>query len=405
MRRVWRKTVAVALCAVATTNEPAEAGPSGMAYDVRPIATSSDEGSWTEKLKFWQKDQPATASVVRAEPVKPSDGISPWRNPIQYFSAAMSETPVAESLKNERATPKVKERPDSIALDTPTAPATPSYYIALAQLAEHQGNVVQARFQLQQGLAKWPTDVEILRAAGRMEDRQGQLPLAEKLYQRAVTANPQHAGALNDLGLCLARQGKFAQSVQSIEQAINLQPDKPLYRNNAATVYVEMRQDHRALAHLSAVHEPAVANYNLGQLLVGRGRQHEAIAYFLSAIEIDPTMEPAHAAIAQLQGRPASVSSPVVAERTLPQPVVTPSFGPQLVPQQPVAEPTFPATARGPAPGTSSYVPPAGYYPAATPPSSPLVIAPTYHTATAPRYLPPVNPAVPGTVPPAMMVR
>src|SRR5262249_53721095 len=152
--------------------------------------------------------------------------------------------------------------------------------IAFAQLSEQQGNIELARSQFRQALAKWPNDVEVLRATARLEDRQGQLAVAESLYQRAVTAKPQHAGADNDLGLCLAREGKLDQSVQAIEQAVYLQPDKSLYRNNAATVLVELRQDQRALAHLSAVHGAAASNYNLGQLLVSRGRSQEAAPFF-----------------------------------------------------------------------------------------------------------------------------
>jgi hypothetical protein len=246
----------------------------------------------------------------------------------------------------------------------------------------------------------WPTDVEILRAAARMEDRQGQLPLAESLYQRAVAANPQHAGALNDLGLCLARQGKLQQSAQCIEQAIHLQPDKPLYRNNAATVFVEMRQDQRALAHLSAVHGPAASNYNLGRLLVDRGRSHEAVAYFQAALDADPTMEPARTAIAQLHGTLPAAPSQVVAESVPPaQPVDVPAFDNQMTPQQSLPEPAFPATARGPAFGASSYAPPTRYNPPTRYyPTMGGALAPAYRTATAPRYLPPVQPRLPGTI-------
>jgi Tfp pilus assembly protein PilF len=304
----------------------------------------------------------------------------------------MSETPAAQDLAGDPNERKVVERNDRIALNTPTGPATPQLHIAMAQLAERQGNIAQARHQLQHAVSVWPQDVETLRAAARMEDRQGQLPLAENLYRRAVNANPQHAGALNDLGLCLARQGKLEQSVQAIEQAIHLQPDKALYRNNAATVLVEMRQDQKALAHLSAVHGPAASNYNLGKLLVDRGRPHEAIVFFQTAVELDPTMQPAHAAIAQLNGQPAAPTQVAVENASMPQPASTPAYGPQFSPQQPIAEPTFPATARGPEFGTSTYMPPAGYYP---PTNGVAATAPVYQTATAPRYLPPVRPMVP----------
>src|SRR6478609_10342395 len=136
------------------------------------------------------------------------------------------------------------------------------------------------------------------------------MPLAESLYQQAVTANPQNAAALNDLGLCLAREGKLEPSLQVLEQAIHLQPDKSLFRNNAATVLVEMRQDQRALAHLSAVHNSAEANYNLGQLLIERGRATDAGPYFQAALQQNPGMQQAQEALAKLQGNPVAVAAP-----------------------------------------------------------------------------------------------
>jgi hypothetical protein len=131
-----------------------------------------------------------------------------------------------------------------------------------------------------------------------------------------------------------------------------------------------------------------------------RGRPHEAIVYFQTAVDVDPTMEAAHTAIAQLCGTP-TTGTQVVAERTMPQQSGEPTVGPQFTPQQPVTEPSFPETARGPAIGTSSYVPPASYYPATSAPSTPLATLPAYQTATAPRYLPPV----PANAAPATIVR
>jgi tetratricopeptide (TPR) repeat protein len=209
------------------------------------------------------------------------------------------------------------------------------------------------------------------------------------LYQQAAAANPQHAGALNDLGLCLARQGKLDASVQVLEQAIHLQPEKPLYRNNAATVLVEMRQDQRALGHLAAVHGAAEANYNFGQLLVQRGRAAEATPYFQAAVEQNPQLQSAHVALAKLQGKS-------VPDATTAQPSTEPTAtgaAPTVAPQ-----PTgpqmyyYPATARSPEFGASTYVPPTYYAPpGAVPPAGPF-------NRTAPtRYLPPVA-SQPGTV-------
>jgi tetratricopeptide (TPR) repeat protein len=317
---------------------------------------------------------------------------------VKYFTTAMSELPLnskAKAGKKQRVLQPAAPRNDPISLSTPTGPPTPDLVIPLAQMCESQGNVPQARAHFQRALATWPGNVDVLRAAARMEDRQGQLPVAESLYRQAVAANPQHAGALNDLGLCLARQGKLDASVAVIEQAIHLQPEKALYRNNVATVLVEMRQDQRALAHLASIHGAAEANYNLGQLLVMRGRSAEAAPYFIAAIEQKPDMQAAHDALAKLQavdavGTPtvATEAPPVVTAPSAVPGVTSPAAPPAEVPQQSVtAGPEFgyPSTARSPEPGTSSYVPP-GYYA----PSVPYRPTVDPRVGTRPQYVPPV---------------
>jgi len=393
MQRTWVIIAAAALGVVAVGTQPAAADVFGET-GVKPTTSS-----WTDSLKFWKSDSKPELAAQPTAPALPSASISPWRHPFAYMSATIGETPVAESWKRRHVDQATAEVHDSISLSTPTGPATQQYYISLAQLSERKGDVAEARRQLQEALKKWPNDVEVLRAAARMEDRQGQLQLAEMLYQRAVTADPQRAGALNDLGLCLARQGKLPQSVQAMERAVALQPSKALYRNNVATVLVEMHEDQRALAHLSAVHSPAESNYNLGQLLVARGRPHEAAMYYQTALDIDPTMEPARLAISQLHGTLTDAAQVVAEGPTMQPQEVTPTYGPRYSPEPAPTEPSFPETARGPAFGTSSYVPPSRYYPANNSAQAyqvPARQAPVYQTATAPRYLPPVRSTAPG---------
>jgi Tfp pilus assembly protein PilF len=351
--------------------------------------STSSSGSW----EFW-KSSPAPASTAwqNSPPAPTNSEPSPLWHPVDYVSAKWHGTaPVY---------PPVQANPtyhDSIALSNAAGPPTPALFIAMAQITERQGNVPEARHELQHALAMWPNDIELLRAAARMEDRVGNLPVAESLYHRAVTANPQHPGALNDYGLCLAREGKLEQSIQMIEQAVYLQPDKPLYRNNAATVLVEMRQDPRALAHLSAVHAPAEANYNLGQLLVERNRPQDAAKYFQAALGIDPAMQPAQTALAQLKiGAPGQPPTAITQTTAASRPGDVTPLGPQYAPTQSVPQPSFPETALAPLVGQSSAIPPAAPY--SNPAVDQLGAAPMIRTAAVPHYLPPTAPLGPGTM-------
>jgi len=132
-----------------------------------------------------------------------------------------------------------------------------------------------------------------------------------------------------------------------------------------------MRQDQRALAHLSAVHNSAEANYNLGQLLIERGRAADAGPYFQAALQQNPGMQQAQEALAKLQGNPVAVAAPPAVLPAVPQPV-TP--GPMTAPPQQTwsngPQLGYPATARTPNPATSSYVPPTYMPPVANRPGA-----------------------------------
>ena len=381
MRKAWFTTFAALVSAVGVLASTTEGSPAGMAMS---------------KGRFAKASAAARADRASGDTHRPSTEISAARDPIKYLKAAISEMPIGSSA-NRRAThpvmPPVRPHDDAISLNKPVGAPTPELLISMAQMSEKQGDIATSRRHYQQALAMWPGNVEVFRAAARMEDRLGDLRLAESLYQQAVAANPQHTGALNDLGLCLARQGKLDASVQVIEQAIQLQPEKALYRNNAATVLVEMRQDQRALGHLAAVHGAPDANYNLGQLLVQRGRATDATPYFQAAVQQNPQMQPAHVALAQLQGKSATNVTAVATTPTPPPaaPIApaTPTAAPAAAPQAaPPIGPQFyyPTTARPPQFAAPGYVPQAypttaGQYPTG---------AQQYNGGAPTRYLPPV---------------
>ncbi len=382
MHKAFHSTISAAVCALGMSATVVLADPVGMAMAPRPVVAPAPASTSTSFWP-WSKSTAAAAPAAQPQPswpaaqpvpapAYPSAEISPWKHPIKYFQASISEMPIGKAkAATHPVMPPAGPKTDAISLSVPSGPPSPEFFIFAAQMCEKQGDVPQARQNLQRALTMWPGNADVLRAAARMEDRQSNLPFAENLYQQAVTANPQNAAALNDLGLCLAREGKLEPSVQVLEQAIHLQPDKSLYRNNAATVLVEMRQDQKALAHLSAVHNPAEANYNLGQLLVDRGRGADAAPYFQAALQQNPGMQQAQDALAKLgvQGSVAQ-QAPVVPVVT-PQQQVTPT-GPNLGPQQQTwsngPQLSYPATARTPAAGASSYIPPQYMPPVASQP-------------------------------------
>jgi Tfp pilus assembly protein PilF len=196
---------------------------------------------------------------------------------------------------------KKSQRPKVALLEKPFDPqkATPELYVGLAQISHRNGDIPQARELYQKALARDPNHLDALLGAARMEDREGQLDVALMLYKRAAASHPQNATALNDLALCFARRGELATAHQVLEDAVRLEPQKPLYRNNVAKVLVELNGINPAMQHMLAVHPPAVANYNIAVLLAERSRTDESAHHLSQALAIDPQMEPARVMLAQ----------------------------------------------------------------------------------------------------------
>jgi tetratricopeptide (TPR) repeat protein len=183
-----------------------------------------------------------------------------------------------------------------------SGPLTPALYVSMAQMSDQGGNAPHARSLYQQALSMDSKNLDALLGLARLEDREGNLQVALQHYQQAVNNHPQDARAYNDLGLCHARSGQMQSSLQCLDQAVRLRPDKALYRNNIAKVLIEQNQFDAALAHLGAVSEPAVANYNMAALLQERGRSDAAVPFLQRALAMKPQFVEASTLLASITG-------------------------------------------------------------------------------------------------------
>ena len=97
--------------------------------------------------------------------------------------------------------------------------------------------------QYERGLKEEPNHLPTLISLARLYDRQDEFDKAEKLYRRALEAEPDNAMAHNDLGLCLARHDQQPnEAMSALRQAVKFEPNRKLYRNNLATVLVDLGQ-------------------------------------------------------------------------------------------------------------------------------------------------------------------
>jgi tetratricopeptide (TPR) repeat protein len=173
-------------------------------------------------------------------------------------------------------------------------------YVAYAKIHEKQNNLAGAEAYYHRALEASPSDLPALLGYAHLLDRQGKLDEATSYYQQAAQHHPDDATAHNDLGLCYARRGMLNESLAELSRAVELEPQKQLYRNNIATVCVELRQPQQALEHLMATDQPAVAHYNLACLLQQRGHSQVAASHFAQAARLDPNLPGAQELAGQL---------------------------------------------------------------------------------------------------------
>jgi len=213
---------------------------------------------------------------------------------------------------SQMLTPKVPVKPaeDPTSLSSRAKPSA-GLYTAMGRLSEQSNKLVEAEARYQQALKLSPEHPGALIAYARLKDRLGQFDEATRLYQRAAKAIPNDPSIFNDLGLCFARRGMLRESLSALGRAIQLQPKRALYRNNVATVLVEMGRIDAAFTHLRAVQAEAVACYNLGYLMQKKGDLEVAERLFAKALEKDPSLTEAKTWIERLRSRSAPESQMV----------------------------------------------------------------------------------------------
>lgn len=275
--------------------QPAYAGPhpGAMNFGQRPLNAFGQTPATSGQ--HLPTDPLRTARV----PAHPND---PWRATAPY-TVAQSPTPI----------------PNPYSAQIPITSALPSAAIdgllAAARNFERQGNVAAAISHYHRALEIDSTNRGGLIGFARLKHRIGDLGGAIGTYQQSLKYHPNDPVALNDMGLCQARKGNFRNALANVTAAVELRPDSKRYRNNKATLLVELNRLNEAVQTLTEVHGRPIASYNVGYMLHKRGRTDEARTFLAQAVALDPSLAPAQklldtidvavAQVAQLPKRPA----------------------------------------------------------------------------------------------------
>ncbi len=204
----------------------------------------------------------------------------------------------------------------------------PDAHVAVARVHEQSGHIDEAEAQYKKALSLDANHLDALVGYAHLEDRRNNFEAATRLYQRALKKHATEASVHNDMGLCYHRRAMLDDAVRSLQTALELQPDRKLYRDNLAAVLVDQGKVEEALVQLTRAHGEAVGNYNLAFLLVQQHQNESALVHFRKAVARDPSLSAAQSWIAQLsptrgQGLPAANGALIADGRPVQLPPIT----------------------------------------------------------------------------------
>jgi Tfp pilus assembly protein PilF len=142
-----------------------------------------------------------------------------------------------------------------------------------------------------------------LRRANRKDE-------AIKHFQEALRINPSHVGAIVNLSMELARQGKVMEAAQGYRAALAIQPNHVGASLNLAILLLDARMNKpdEALGLFQKVAETnpteAKAFNGIGAIMASKGRKEEAMKAFQTALRLDPSSTSAMANLERLRKMP-----------------------------------------------------------------------------------------------------
>ncbi len=134
----------------------------------------------------------------------------------------------------------------------------------------------------------------------------GKYVIALQEVERVLELAPKNADALGLRGLAQWQLGEQALALDSLRQALRANPGNAALQNNLGWMMCESGNAAQGLVYLDSAlsqrrySSPANAAMNAGQCSLHLGDSGRAETYFRRALELAPSMAPAHAQLARL---------------------------------------------------------------------------------------------------------
>lgn len=125
-------------------------------------------------------------------------------------------------------------------------------------------------------------------ALGYYHDQREEWRQSAESYARALAANPGSALIHNNRGFSMLMQRRFEEAQADLSRALRIDPDFALARDNLRLVFAWQGKYAQALSGLAQTARAKTLN-NVGFIALLRGDYANAKAFFLRAMEVDPT--------------------------------------------------------------------------------------------------------------------
>jgi len=231
------------------------------------------------------------------------------------FQTARKESPTAEevaSAKVEAEQPKRKPKASTcvtfgdFCLRESLAPASSP--------EEQRQRRALARRAYEQALEIDPQCAEAYRGLAQLYTAEQQPERAISTYQSAVRALPRSAALWFDLGMLHSQRREWEPAIDALAHAADLDPTNRQYANVLGFCLARAGRYEQSLAYFTRVVGEARAHFNVGRMMMHNGQADAARQHLELALQREPNLTEARELLAQLnrpQNRPAQPIVPV----------------------------------------------------------------------------------------------
>ena len=171
---------------------------------------------------------------------------------------------------------------------TPVLENVPRDPLSQGRALLERGQINEAIAQLSVAAVTGPDLIAANNLLGLAYDRLGQHKQAQDAYERALTAAPNDAATLNNLGYSLYLDDRYAEALARLKAAARRDPANRQTANNLALVYGRLNKFDDAYKSFARAGGEFYARVQTGALLEAAGRDRDAIKQFETARRLDP---------------------------------------------------------------------------------------------------------------------